>query len=125
MNELKILLPILTKKNNTKVEILFFTDKKEDDPFAYNLAKNLIDEYLNNSNNYINFLQGYIENYPASKFKLRKYNSLQSEDNAEQMLKEQIKWCIANKLFSTPKIFIDGRELPSFYSTKDIDYMCF
>lgn len=122
MKELNTLLPILRGKQDTRIEILFFTDKKEEDPLAFNLAKRLIGEYLSEPNLFIDVLNDYVNNYPASRF--RYDNPLATDEAIEQRLLEQIKWCIDNDLYSTPKIFIDGRALPSFYTVKEIDYMC-
>lgn len=125
MKELNVLLPILKQKENTRVEVLFLTDKKEEAPEAFYLAKILIAKYQSHAEKFMDTLWNYANNYPSSKYKFNGSNCLASNDGAiESILIEQIKWCISNKLYDTPKIFVNGRLLPSIYSVKEIDYMC-
>lgn len=124
MNELRTLLPILKRKEDTRVELIFLTDKKENEPLAFKLAMLLIGKYLSSEKDFLDELVNFVNGYPASKFKYKRDRFLNNEDVAEQLLLDQIKWCISNKIYSTPRFFIDGRALPSFYSVKDIDYMC-
>lgn len=124
INELKVLIPILKRKENTRIELIFLTDKKEIDPLAFNLAVMLIDKYNSNPIEFINDLWIYIEKYPSSKHKYKDYKYCNNYEMIERALLEQINWSITNKLYSTPAIFIDGRLLPSIYSTKEIDFFC-
>ncbi len=125
MKELTVLLPILKQKESTRVEVLFLVDKKEEAPEAFLLAKILIGKYRVNASNFMDALWKYANNYPSSKYKVNGSNFLTSnDDEMEGILMEQIKWCISNKLYDTPKIFVNGRLLPSIYSVKEIDYMC-
>jgi uncharacterized membrane protein len=121
MNELRTLLPILKTKDNTKIEVVFLTDKKEDDPMVFFLAEGLIAEYRKNGKYFLENLYDYVQNYPSSKYNHKFFN--QDEHN-EEILLDQINWCVSNKIFSTPMIFINYKQLPDIYSVNEIDYMC-
>lgn len=123
MNELNDLLPMLIRKKETKIEFLFLTEKEEIAPEEYSLAVKLIGCYLDESGRFLENMFTYTEGYPASKYSalLLPHGDGQK---ARKIFKEQIKWCINNKIYSTPKIYINGAELSSLYSANDIDYMC-
>lgn len=124
MNELDVLLPILKRKEDTRIEVLFLTDKKENNPHAFFLSKMLIDKYQDNENSFFDLLEDYVDNYPASKFRHKIQNKLTPIDKNEDILLKHINWCVSNKIYSTPKIFIDYKQLPDIYSVSEIDYMC-
>lgn len=42
---------------------------------------------------------------------------------AQTILEAQYTWCFNNGYTSTPKIFLNGREVPSLFTVKDIDYL--
>jgi uncharacterized membrane protein len=124
INELRELLPILKSKENTRVEVIFLIGRREDDPLAFQLAKILTSKYLTNANDFLDVLWNYVDNYPYSKFRQNGYIGVDTNDTPENILIEQINWCIANRLYSTPSVLINGRLLPFYYSVKEIDYMC-
>lgn len=124
INELKILLPIIKRKENTRAEVVFLTDEKVNDPFAFNLAIMLIDKYLSNSDKFMDILSNYSNIYPLGEYRHKLSYELNSNDKAENMLNKQIEWCVSNKLFSTPKIFVNSKQLPNVYSVEEIDFMC-
>jgi len=123
MNELSTLLPILETKKNTRIEFIFLTEKEEVVPFEFNLAVGLIGSYIVDSRRFMETLFAYVNSYPASR-----YSAMVQPDGlrqkARELFMEQVRWCITNEIYSTPKIFIDGAELHWVYTAKDIDYMC-
>ena len=124
MKELKILLPILRRKENTRIEVFFLTDKEENDPVEFHLAKMLIAKYQVNTEVFFAELWEYANRFPASKFSDSSLSGVKSNKDAVTLLFGQIEWCISNKLYSTPKIFVNGRLLPAIYPVNEIDYMC-
>ena len=123
MLELRKLLPILKTKENTLIEILFLVDRNES-TLAFRIAKSMLNIYYQNKETFINTLEEYVNSYPKSKFKFGKYDLKDPISlNIEQIIKNQESWCIKNKIYSTPKIFLNHKELPSVYSFKDIDYL--
>jgi uncharacterized membrane protein len=123
MNELNELLPILKRKNNTRIEILFLTEKEEIAPEEFNLALTLIGFYKKESGRFLETLFSYVDNYPASKFRYTELHNLPKQE-ARELFAEQITYCVSHKIFVTPKIFLNGYELPNLYTANDIDYMC-
>ncbi len=104
--------------------MVFLTDEKVNDPFAFYLAIMLIDKYLSNADKFMDILSDYSNMYPLGKYRQKLNDELNSKGKAENLLNKQIEWCVSNKLFSTPKIFVNCRLLPSTYSIEEIDYMC-
>lgn len=42
---------------------------------------------------------------------------------SDEAVLEQNRWCLENRISSTPRTFLDGRKLPVIYDIDDIDYM--
>ena len=119
--ELSKFLPFLKYKENTLVEFIFLVDKKES-TLAFNIAKRMLKFYSSNKESFIAFLEEYVNNYPKSKH-LSKYREETNETELEQIILQQKKWCISNKIYSTPQIFLNHKELPLVYNTADLDYL--
>lgn len=123
MNELGALLPILRRKENTNVELIFLVDKE--DIQSKTLAEALIDKYLSNGVDYMDVLEDYVNNYPKSKYGYTKeilHNTIYGQ--SQRILEGQQQWGKENRVYSTPQIFLNNMRLLEYYTPKDIDYMC-
>ena len=122
VKDIKILLSFIKTKENTNLEFIFFLQKK-DNPISYAIAINLLHCYMDNPSYFVNVIEDYINNYPASKYKFKNIPS--NKEVLNEIITEQEKWCIANKFSGTPIILLNSKILPRIYSIKDLDYMCF
>lgn len=123
IKELQTLIPILKRKDNTKLNLIFLLDRKKH-PESLVIAKKLISDYQDISKEFITTLQKYVDDYPISKNKImRDSKFLQVRSDCDSYINVQEKWCKAHELYSTPILFINGNKLPSYYNIKDIDYL--
>ena len=122
--ELEKLLPLLETKEKIRIEILFLLNKK-DNPIAFKIAKYMLSIYYKDKNNFWELLKYYVNNYPKSKYPLLKYSNQIKEQvsTIEETIKKEEKWCIDNKIMTTPRILLNYKELPSVYTTEDLDYI--
>jgi uncharacterized membrane protein len=121
LNELKELFSFLKTKTDLKFKIVFFLDK-EKFPSSYIIAKNMLDVYLKFPAGFFDYLENYVMKYPVS---ANNY-SINNPDNEEidNILSKQDKWCKANKFSGTPIIIFNQRLLNPMYSIKDLDFIC-
>lgn len=123
IKELQTLIPILQRKNNIKLNLIFLLDRKKH-PESLVIAKYLLSDYQNIPKEFITTLQKYVDDYPISKNKImRNTKFLQERSECDSYINAQEKWCRSHKLYSTPILFINGNKLPSYYNIKDIDYL--
>ncbi|RRD92143.1 vitamin K epoxide reductase [Bacteroides heparinolyticus] len=124
IKELQILIPIIQRKSNTKLDVVFLLDR-EKHPESLVIATYLLSDYQKSSEKFITTLQYYVDNYPISKNKImHNMELLQGNSPNESFIKAQEQWCIAQKIYSTPSLFMNGNKLPNYYNIKDIDYLC-
>lgn len=123
IKELQILIPIIRRKTDIKLNLIFLLDKKKH-PESLIIASHLLFDYQKAPEEFIMLLQKYVDDYPISKNKMLKNTKfLQEVPKYEPFINEQEKWCIAHKFYSTPILFINGYKLPNYYNIQDIDYL--
>ena len=123
IKELQILLPILHRKKDIQLELVFLLDR-EKHPESQTITKLLIQEYNNDPDKFSILLEDYVTKYPISKNKLLKEAKItQGEFDIEKLIVAQEEWCLNHKIYTTPTIFINGYKLPNYFSIKDIDYL--
>lgn len=123
IKELQILLPILHRKRDIQLELVFLLDR-EKHPESQTITKLLIQEYNNAPDKFSIQLEDYAAKYPVSKNKmLKKTKILQGEFDIEKLINTQEKWCLDHNIYTTPTIFINGNKLPNYFNIKDIDYL--
>ena len=123
IKELQILMRILQRKDNIKLDLIFLLDKKKH-PESLIIAKHLLSDYQKSPEQFITILQKYVDDYPISKNKIMQDTKfLQEAPQYDSYLNAQEKWCRNHKLYSTPILFINGNKLPNYYNIKDIDYL--
>ena len=123
IKDLQILLPILHRKKNLRLDLIFLMDKIRH-PDSVMIAKFLLNQYYTNHELFLDALQKYVSGYPVSKNKiLRLKDSSFTSVEYEKILYEHEKWCGRHKLYFTPIIYLNGNRLPSCYKLQDIDYL--
>lgn len=123
IKELQTLIPILQRKDNLKLNLIFLLDRKGH-PESITIARHLISDYLMDSKQFLVKLQKYVAYYPVSKNKIIYAAKFQQEASKyDSYINAQEEWCRSHKLYSTPLLFINGNKLPSYYNIKDIDYL--
>lgn len=123
IKELQTLIPILQRKDNIKLNLIFLLDKKKH-PESLIIAKHLLYDYQKAPEQFVTLLQKYVDNYPISKnIIMQNANFLQEAPEYDSYIIAQERWCRNHKLYSTPILFINGNKLPSYYNIKDIDYL--
>lgn len=123
IKELQTLLPILQRKDNIKLDLIFLLDRKKH-PKSLIIAKHLLSDYQKTPKQFLTILQKYVDDYPISKNKIiHNTKFLQEAPKYDSYINAQEKWCKAHKLYNTPIIFINGNKLPNYYNIKDIDYL--
>lgn len=113
---------MLHENNNIKVQIIFVSSTREDDRRSHpvrhllalaeqkniNLTKALDDWYTMEKKDYTLFSSLY-----PLKDELEKQN---------QKIERMLEWCKELEINFTPTIFINGYQLPNYYSISDINY---
>lgn len=123
IKELQILLPILRRKKDVKLELMFLLDQKKH-PESLTITKLLIQEYNKSPEKFLDIIEEYVAKYPLSKnVMLEKVYTSHKELDIDDMINKHEKWCLNKKIYTTPTLFIDGKRLPDFYTIKDIDYL--
>ena len=69
IKELQILMRILQRKDNIKLDLIFLLDKKKH-PESLIIAKHLLSDYQKSPEQFITILQKYVDDYPISKNKI-------------------------------------------------------
>lgn len=123
IKELQKLMPILQRKANTKLDLIFLLDQKKH-PESIVIASHILSGYQKNPQLFAMILKKYVDNYPISKNKiLHNIKFLDEIPKCEPFINAQEKWCITHKFYTTPILFINGRKFPSYYNIKDIDFL--
>lgn len=123
IKELQKLMPILQRKANTKLDLIFLLDQKKH-PESIVIASHILSGYQKNPQLFAMILKKYVDNYPISKNKiLHNIKFLDEIPKYEPFINAQEKWCITHKFYTTPILFINGRKFPSYYNIKDIDFL--
>lgn len=123
IKELQILIPILQKKHNTKLDLIFLLDRRKY-PESVVIADHLLSEYKINPEQFVTILQKYVDNYPVSKNRIMQSTSCPQEKlKNKSIIKEQEEWCINHKFYSTPILLVNGYKFPHYYNMTDIDYL--
>jgi uncharacterized membrane protein len=119
IKELKKLLSFFGDKSNLRIDLIFLVPIENYEIFS--IAFNLLKKYTENKELFLQTLNTYLSNYPASK---KPYSLIFNEDVAlTNILKEQFIWCKNNKIHSTPQLILNNKYLSPVYSMDDIDYM--
>jgi hypothetical protein len=126
IKELQVLLPILSRKSEMNLNLLFLLDGKKY-PESVKIAQWMIKQYMESPESFPIKLQHYVTNYPVSKNDIlkRECRSLQNDNKINDILIQQEEWCIKHKLYSTPILFLNNRRVPVYYTVKDLDYLCY
>jgi len=123
MVKLRNLLPIISYKDNTRIELLFLVDS-ESSPIAFDIANRMFEIYFENQEAFVLMLSDYAQNYPRSKFEFDKiYDKKVIKSSRKMLLEKQRKWCVDNNVYATPQTLINHRFTPTVYSDEDIDYI--
>ena len=116
MKETRAVLEILSRKRYTNLSVLFLTDPKAKTEVEQ--AKILITEAI--EGDLAMTLEKYSNQFPA----IIETNSNKTiHPDAQKILDIHFNWCKKNNYLSTPKLFINNHELPTYYSVKDIDFL--
>ena len=75
IKELQILMRILQRKDNIKLDLIFLLDKKKH-PESLIIAKHLLSDYQKSPEQFITILQKYVDDYPISKNKIMLLNTI-------------------------------------------------
>lgn len=118
MKKLRSFFLIYKNKKHTQLEIIFLTDKQGSRSFQ--IASYITFCFYLNHEKGLKFLEYYAKHFPVSKNSVPK--DFHSSITDEVVIKQYL-WCCKNNITSTPKVLIDGRELPMIYDINDIDYM--
>lgn len=118
MKKLRSFFGIYKNKRHIQLEIIFLTDRQGSRSFQ--IASYIISCFDPSHENGLEFLEYYAMHFPVSMGSVPE--NFHSEKGEEAALKQN-RWCYENRISSTPKTFLDGRELPMIYDIDDIDYM--
>lgn len=118
IRKLRTILDWYGRKNDTKLEFILFIDN--DDTMSYKMSLALINAYYNNKAGFQNIIHDYINNYPKSRNLLMSQPLCQERAN---VIFEHLEWCKQYNITSTPKLFLNGHEVPFIYSPEEIDYL--
>ncbi|RFZ85216.1 hypothetical protein DYU05_06335 [Mucilaginibacter terrenus] len=112
----------VSSRENIKVQLFFYVLNYDGDPetaVASHMMRLAAEHDPHTLSNAINAwfddklknFDAWRANYPASQ-----------QLNVEPLLEMQKKWCEANDISSTPRLFINGKQLPNFYKLEEIKY---
>lgn len=118
MKKLRSFFNIYKNKKHTQLDIIFLTDRQGSRSFQ--IASYITSCFNLSHKEGLEFLEYYAEHFPVS---LGSVPEDFHSEKAEETVMEQNRWCYENRISSTPKTFLDGRELPMIYDIDDIDYM--
>ena len=123
IKELQALLPIIKRKKEVNLKLIFLLDEKRH-PESLIIAKRLVQSYIHEPEMFVDILLNYVTKYPISKNNLlTPKTSIIQEELIDDTLREQKKWCLKHKFFSTPVLIANNRIFPHYYEVKDIDYL--
>lgn len=118
MKKLRSFLDIYKDKRHTQLEIIFLTDRQGSRSFQ--IASYITSCFNGDREKGLEFLEYYATQFPVSMRAVpHGFHSME----ADEAVLEQNRWCLENRISSTPRTFLDGRELPMIYDIDDIDYM--
>ena len=116
MKKTREVLEILNRKRYTSLSIVMLVDPKAKVEVA--LAKKLITESF--AGNLAGALENHVKRFPD----IGDVNAVKSiHPQAQEIVDSGFKWSKDNRFLSTPKLFLNSRELPSLYSVRDIDFL--
>lgn len=112
MKKLREMFYVLGDKRSVDFFLVFLVDENDNETMS------LASEMLNMTKAEI---EQYAENFPKSKYQILKKKGSVSTNNP--ILQSQIRWCISNKITSTPQIIINGYLMTQDYDIRDLDYL--
>lgn len=118
MKMARILLDMIKNKKDTQVDLIFLVDINDSESF--HIASYFVSCYKKDQLFFLKLFTSYVNNFPASRNVIP---SVHDDDKAKEIIVNHCKWCHVNGIVSTPKLFIDTKELPRLYDVSDIDYM--
>lgn len=118
MRMARTLLDIIKNKRDTQVDLIFLVDINDSESF--HIASYFMSCYKKGHWAFLKLFTSYVNNFPASR---KEIPSVHDDDEAKEIIVNHCKWCHVNGIVSTPKLFIDTKELPQLYDVNDIDYM--
>lgn len=120
MRKMRELLEIYKRKKETRLELIFLLNKNE--RYSYDTALSFLHYYFQDKERFCSFLTDYVTHFPGSSHRCVEVESLRN-DFLKEIIADQDKWCMENKITSTPQLYLNGREMPAIYDINDIDYM--
>ena len=116
MMKTREVLEMLNRKRYTSLSIVILVDPKAKVEVA--LAKKLITESF--AGNLAGALENHVKRFPD----IGDVDAATSiHPKAQEIVDSGFKWSKDNRFLSTPKLFLNGHELPSLYSVKDLDFL--
>lgn len=114
MRNTREILEMILRKRYTSLSIIFLIDPKAKPAIAH--AAKLISAFMKGE--LLAALMQYVHRFPGVGGANGVFN-----EQAQAILDSQYAWCSNNGYTSTPKLFLNGHELPALFSIKDVDYL--
>lgn len=118
---------LLRTKNNIKVEEIFLTNSS-DQATSKRVAKTMIQLFKQSTPEKFQYLLKEFYEAPIAKAEawIQKYSIQQEQDSlpwGSDLVQEHFEWCKSQDIFSTPRIYLNGKPLPKGYDLRDMEYL--